>query len=284
LHAQIEGRSFKLKDVHGGFLGLFGGNGLPIELSVILALLRMTTNCSALVEDVKRNSRVASSVFEATLRKLEQEGAINLGHDVVQVEATMRMRLAIKALSMGADIESMSRLLRWQEFEEISGVVLAYNGYIVERNVRFTHCSSRMEIDVVGCRDPIVVCVDCKHWQRALSTSSLNRVVEAQIKRTRALADSLPVVSSKLVCQNWNRGRFVPVVLSLVPGANVFHQNVPIVSVLQFQDFLSQLPFNIVALKHFDRTLCHLGHVSRDWAFRNAESGHKTNNEYSHQG
>ena len=256
---------------------------MPVELDVIVAVLKLTRDGSAHIEDVRRASRIALSVLMATLRRLEQEGVIALDRNVVQLERTMRIRLAIKALSIGADIESTSRLLQWQEFEGISDVVLSHNGYVVERNVRFKHGTRRMEIDVVGCRDPIVMCVDCKHWQRALSTSSLNRIIEAQVKRTRALADSLPTVSSKLVCQKWNRARYVPVVLSLVPGVCAFFDNVPIVPVLQFQDFVSQLPVNIASVKHIDKTLSHLDHVSQDWTLCNCEGGNESDNEYANR-
>lgn len=234
---------------------------LTLELTVILALLRRTKSGSTLIEDVRGDSRIALNILMATLRRLEREGAVTVEREVVKAETMMRMQLAIKALSMGADIEDLSRLLLWQEFEEIAGVVLHHNGYVVKRNLRFKQGSRRMEIDVVGCRDPIIVCVDCKHWQRALSTSSLNRIVEAQIQRTRALADSLPIVASELVCQKWNHGRFIPVILSLVPGVDRFHDSVPVVPVLQFQDFVSQLPVNIAAVRHIDKTLCHLDHV-----------------------
>lgn len=233
---------------------------MEIELNLLIALLKMTGGGSVFVGDVKRDVRIASDIAMDILKKLHVEGAIYLDADIVQADTTMRMQLAIKALSIGADFESVSRFLQWQEFEEIAGIVLDRYGYVVQKNVRFKHAMKRMEIDVVGCREPIVVCVDCKHWQRTLSPSSLMRIGEAQAERTEALAESLPIVSSNLVCQKWRKGRFVPVILSLFPGNPRFRDNVPVVPVLKFQDFVSQLPVNIASVFHVERTFGHLGH------------------------
>jgi len=233
---------------------------LEIELNLLIALLKMTRGGSVFIGDVKRDVRIASDIVMDMLKKLHVESAIYLDDDVVQADTTMRMQLAIKALSIGADFESVSRFLQWQEFEEIAGIVLDRYGYVVQKNVRFKHAMKRMEIDVVGCRDPIVVCVDCKHWQRTLSPSSLMRIGEAQAERTEALAESLPIVSSNLVCQKWRKGRFVPVILSLFPGNPRFRDNVPVVPVLKFQDFVNQLSVNITSVFHVERTFGHLGH------------------------
>ena len=53
-------------------------------------------------------------------------------------------------------------------------------------------------MDVVGCKKPLVVCIDCKHWQHSIATSALKRIVDLQVNRTRALADSLPNPALKL--------------------------------------------------------------------------------------
>jgi len=237
---------------------------LAIELNLLIALLKMTKGGPVRIGDVKRDVRIASDIVMEVLRNLHVEGVIYLEDDIVKTDATMRMQLAIKALSMGADIENVAQFLQWQEFEEIAGIVLERYGYIVQRNVRFKRALKRMEIDVVGCRNPIVICVDCKHWKRALSPSSVRRIGEAQSKRTEALAESLPIVSLNLVCQKWKRGTFVPVVLSLFPGSSRFHDNVPVVPVLKFQDFVSQLAVNVTSVMHFQRKFDHLGNAFQD--------------------
>ena len=83
-------------------------------------------------------------------------------------------------------------------------------------------------------------------------------MVDLQIKRVEALTESLPNTSVDIECVRWEKAKFVPAILSLMPGSFKFIDDVPIVPVLQFQDFLSQLPAQIESLKHFNLTFSHL--------------------------
>ena len=153
-------------------------------------------------------------------------------------------------------------MLRWQEFEEIAAIALKNNGYIVAKNVRFKHAGRKWEIDVVGCKKPLVTCIDCKHWHHGMSPSALKKIVENQVERTMALSESLPNISLDIECAKWNKAKFIPAVLALIPGSFKFYDMVPIVPVLQLQDFLNQLPAYIESLKYFLKEFNHLCHDS----------------------
>ncbi len=224
----------------------------------------MTNKGPALIEDVKNDARIPSAVASNLLGKLQNECLIYLKTDIIEVDSNCRLKLAVKAASLGADIERISDLLCWQEFEEIGALALRNNGYIVRNNVRFKHGGRRWEIDVVGCKKPLVVCIDCKHWQRAMAPSVLRRIVDEQAQRTHALAESLPNIALKLECQRWEKAKFIPSVLSLIPSANKFQDKVPVVPVLQLQDFISQLPAYIETLKFFPKTFSNLSHDFKD--------------------
>ena len=107
---------------------------------------------------------------------------------------------------------------------------------------------------MVATKKPIVLCVDCKHWKRAITPSTLKRIVEEQTLRTKALADSLPNKKLALPCTQWEKAMFIPAILSLIPNAFKFYYEVPIVPVLQIQDFISQLPLNMDSVKVFSQT------------------------------
>jgi Holliday junction resolvase-like predicted endonuclease len=194
------------------------------------------------------------------LRKLQNEDLIYLKPDSVEVDSTIRLKLAVRAASLGADVEHISDLLCWQEFEEIAAFALKNNGYTVHNNVRFKHAGRRWEIDVVGCKKPLVVCIDCKHWQRAIAPSALRKIVDDQTQRTRALADSVPNIALKLECARWEKAKFLPSVLSLIPSSFKFYDRVPVVPVLQLQDFISQLPAYVETLRFFPKTFNSLSH------------------------
>jgi Holliday junction resolvase-like predicted endonuclease len=194
------------------------------------------------------------------LEKLQSEGLIYLKKDSIEVENNCRLKLAVKAASLGADVERISSLLCWQEFEEITAFALKSNGYVVSTNVRFKNAARRWEIDVVGCKKPLVICIDCKHWQHAIAPSALRRIVDSQVERTQVLADSLPNIALKLECTKWSNAKFFPCILSLIPSSFKFYYDVPIVPILQLQDFLNQMPAYTESIKFFPKTFTSLSH------------------------
>ena len=188
------------------------------------------------------------------LGKLQSNGIVYLKQGSVEVECDGRIKLAVQALSLGADIEDISNLLCWQEFEEIAGFALKNNGYTVSNNVRFKQSNRRWEIDVVGCKKPLVVCIDCKHWQHAIAPYTLKRIVDSQVERTHALADILPNPSLRLECTHWRSAKFMPAILSLLPSAFKFYHEVPLVPILQLQDFLNRFSACTEKLLFFNKT------------------------------
>jgi Holliday junction resolvase-like predicted endonuclease len=233
---------------------------MSVERNLVISLLKLTKEGSVLIESVNKEARIPSVVTIKLLDKLQNENLIYLKPNSIEVDSNCRLKLAIKAAFLGADIEHISDLLRWQEFEEIAALVLKNNGYVVKNNVRFKHEGKRWEIDVVGCKKPLVICIDCKHWQRAISSSALHRIVDLQSQRTLALADILPNISLQLEFAKWEKAKFIPAVLSLVPSTFKFCQKVPVVPVLQLQDFLCQLPAYTESLKFFSKSIRNLSH------------------------
>lgn len=227
---------------------------MNFERNLLISVLKLTKNRSALTKVVNSDAHIPSSLCTSLLQKMQSENLIYLEGDTIQADGENRIRIAIKAASLGADLQKIADYLCWQEFEAIAAEALKFNGYTVYNNVRFKHGGRRYEIDVVGCRKPLVVCIDCKRWQHALRASELRKIVEEQDKRTAALADVLPDAKLKLECTRWERAKFVPAVLSLMSAAYKFYYEVPIVPVLSLQDFISQLPLNIDTVKFYPKT------------------------------
>ncbi len=237
-----------------------GGLAVTVERDVLISLLKLTRNGSVLIENVKSDAKSTSAIVANLLEKMQNEGLVYLDKDSVEVDGYNRLKIAVKAINIGADVECVSNMLSWQEFEDIAAVALERNGYISAKNVRFKHTARKWEIDIVGCRKPIVICIDCKHWRRGTAPSAVRRITEAQVERTRALADALPNVSLGLECAKWDRAKFVPAILTLMAVNFKFYDKVPIVPVLQLQDFLSQVPVYTEELKYFLKEFRHLRH------------------------
>ena len=231
---------------------------MSIEQILLISVLKLTKNGPALIKHVNQDSRIPSDIVRKMIKKLQNEDLLYINGNNIETDSDKRLRLAVKVASSGADVERVSTFLRWQEFENIAALALERNGYIITKNMRYKHAGRRWEIDIVGCRKPLVLCVDCKHWQRGVKPSALRKIVEAQVERAQALADVLPSAALKVECIKWNKANFVPVILSLIPSSFKFYDNIPVVPVLQLQDFLIQLPVHVESLKYSVKEFRHL--------------------------
>ena len=236
---------------------------MSIEKDLIIALLRLTKDGPISHELVNREARVPSENARKLIERLQNDGLVYVRNGHIEADSFQRLKLAVRALSLGGDLEKVGSFLQWQEFEGMAAVALERNGYSVTRNLRFKHAGRKWEIDIVGCRKPLAICADCKHWHRSMYASALKRIVEEQVERTKALVESLPSPTIKVECSKWDKARFIPVILSLMQGASRFHENVPVVSVLQLQDFVNQLSTHLDKLfqiKKANEERLHLGH------------------------
>jgi hypothetical protein len=231
---------------------------VSFEFKMYISLLKLTLNRTALIKDVKNDSHLPTDIVEKLLQKLQNQNILYLTNDSVQIDAQGRLQLAVQAATAGYDIQTISNLLCWQEFEELAATALQNNNFCIHKNLHFKGAGRRWEIDVVGCKKPLVICIDCKHYHHAITPSELKKIVDSQVERTKAFADSLPNVALKLDCETWDNAKFVPAVLSLLPSSFKFYNTVPIVPVLQLQDFLIQLPAYANSMKFTHKTFSHL--------------------------
>lgn len=231
---------------------------MNVETNLLITILKLTKDGPFSQETIKKLQICPSQYAEKLLKKLQTDGLINLNRGIIEANSMQRLKLAVKTISLGTDLEHVSSFLSWQEFEDIVATALSHNAYSVVKNLRFKNVGRKWEIDIVACRKPIALCLDCKHWSRRMHPYILKRIVEEQVERTKALSEFLPSLSVKIECASWDIVKFVPAVLTLVPSRFKFYDAVPVVPILQFQDFLSQLPVQIDALKHFTKQFSQL--------------------------
>ena len=212
---------------------------------ILMSILKLTSKGPVSKMLLSRDAGVPAQVTDEALRKFFDDGLIRLTDKAIEASLSQRVKIAIKALEFRADFEKVCGFLSWQEFESIAAMAFEANNFMVERRVRFTWANRRWEIDVLGCKEPIIVCVDCKHWHYGWRKSAITKAVEAQIERTKALTDtlhSIHIIPRKLGLASWKKGILIPLILSLVPSPFKFYKKSPIVPILQLQSFLSELP------------------------------------------
>lgn len=228
---------------------------MSIERELIISLLKLTREGSVSHELINKEAKIPLQIGEELLQRLQNDGLVYVREGLVEADSVQRLKLAVRAVELGADVERVSSALEWQEFENMAAVALERNGYDVQRNLRFKHAGRKWEVDVVGCKKPVVISIDCKHWRHGMSPSVLKKIAEEQRERTKALADSLPNPAVKIKFASWEMVILIPAVLSLTVERSKLCDGVPVVPVLQLQDFVSQVPVYVNSLEHFQRTL-----------------------------
>ncbi|MDR1993131.1 MAG: NERD domain-containing protein [Nitrososphaerota archaeon] len=218
---------------------------MNFEGKMLIAVLKATQCFPYTLEEVNKAATLPRCICIQLLEKMQNENLIEIINNIIYADSQSRIKIALAAINLGADIQKISTLLSWREFEEITAQALKYNGYTIHKNLYFKHKTNRYEIDIVGCRKPLTICIDCKHWTHTIAPSTLKKIIDEQIQRTQALADSLPNTKLTLDCIQWEKTQFIPAVLSLMPNTGKFYNQVPVVPILSFQDFINQLPFNI---------------------------------------
>ena len=148
-----------------------------------------------------------------------------------------RIQTALFAIKLGADVESVSEYLTWQDFESITGLFLQEKDFDVTKNLILT--KPRMEIDVIGKKMDIALLIDCKHW-KTMSKSALDEIVKKQVERVkRYVAD-----------ENMSA---LPVIVTLHQEEIQFIENVPIVPIMKLSSFLDEFVGNLDSLASIEK-------------------------------
>jgi len=224
---------------------------MVVERDLMVSILRLTKDGPVQQELISKDARVPTQVADGLLRKLSQAKLIEWKGKAIEASPHQRVKIAIEAVKLGADLERACKFLQWNEFESIAAEAFEANNFTVTKHFRFKWAGRRWEMDILGCKEPMVVCVDCKHWRRGWRRSAIMRAAESQVERTQALTEAFPSLKKEVGLANWKRTTLIPVVLSLVPGPFKFYNNVPIVPILQLQNFLNELPAHATSLMRF---------------------------------
>lgn len=224
---------------------------MAVERNLLLSILKLTKTGPVEKTLVSRDAQILVQVADDMLRDFSKADLVQLRGKVIEASLNQRVKIAIHAVRLGADFESACNFLEWNEFEKIAATTFEFNHFNVIKGLRFKWAGRRWEVDVLGCREPIIVSADCKHWHHGWTKSAITKTIDAQMKRTQALANAFPTLREKIGLADWKEATLIPMVLSLFPAPLKFYRNVPVVPILQLQDFLNELPAHIDSLTHF---------------------------------
>jgi len=225
------------------------------KTDVLIAILKLTNIGSVAEEAVAMDSNVPVHVVNNVLRSLREIELIEYENELIELSSNQRVKLAIHAINHGTDIERVCKVLEWKEFENFAATAFEKNNFAVKRRFRFKAAQRRWEIDILAYSEPIIVCVDCKRWRRGWGNSAITKVAAAQAQRTEALANNLQSIQRQIGLDDWTQATLFPVILSLFPGPVKFYNKVPVVPILQLQNFLNEFQGHITELTHFRANL-----------------------------
>ena len=225
---------------------------MRIDREITLSVLKLTQKGVVQKDHVAQDAHTPIDIADEVLRKLYEKSLVELNGNNLTTTSSQRLELAIEAIKQGADPQRTCRFLEWKEFENITAAAFTANGYTIKENVHFKAADDkRWEIDLVACKQPQIVCADCKHWQHGWSRTAIEKTVDTQVERTKAFAKSLQKFTDTLGPNEWASATLIPIVIALATNPLKIHNNTPIVPVLQLQSFISELPAQTILLTHF---------------------------------
>ncbi len=225
------------------------------EREVLVSLLKLTREGATDFYNLCQEARIPSQVVREILYKNLNLVIYDSPSENVIANNVQRMKIALRAINLGADIERVCAFLTWPEFESVAILAFEANGYETKKHFRFKWSNRMWEIDVLGLKNPFVICADCKHWHHKWSGSASVKAASTQMVRTKMLVEVFKALNHRISISGWKYAYFVPMILSLLPANQKFHNNVPIVSVLQLRDFLSQVPAYLGKIAHYQLSL-----------------------------
>jgi hypothetical protein len=222
----------------------------PLRL-VVTRLLALTDKESVDVETLRGSIRITSEALDSALDQLSWANLITVENGQISLSLDQRLQLAMKAVEVGADFESVSRNLGWLEFEELSAKVFEENHFRVLRRFRFTAEGRRWEIDLLAVRAPYLVCAECKHWGKGMGNQTAREIVETHLEKTEVLSRFVETLTGRISIDTWTRAILIPMVLTLSATPMEIYRRVPSVSVLALPSFIGEFDGQLERLVNF---------------------------------
>ncbi|MFW9801594.1 MAG: hypothetical protein ACFFFC_03040 [Candidatus Thorarchaeota archaeon] len=183
----------------------------------------------------------AESTLDGVLKAIR---ARRLDSGAWEIERALRIDLALRAVSIGAEVEDVVDLLTWKDFEGFVASILVENNFRCVESFRKRGAAETrgMEIDVIGVRGNSIVSIDAKMWGiRTGKSSALKTAAEKQKERTKRLCGMISRLAKGL--NGLTTGQYIlkPVLVTWMVEEVVFHEGVPIVPVFLLNSFLQDL-------------------------------------------
>ena len=182
------------------------------------------------VKDFSMATQTSEDLAKEILDNLMQNGIGKFEDGQIQFEDSDKLKTSVIAISMGAPIDEISRMLEWQDFESLAAEVLEKRDFETTKNVIMKN--PRIQIDVVGIKSEVAILIDCKHWNN-MTQSALHEAVKKQVIRTKQFVSKHKVKGA------------VPAIVTLYQHSVQFIDKVPIIPIHQLDSFCDEFYGNL---------------------------------------
>ncbi|MEM1676579.1 MAG: restriction endonuclease [Nitrososphaerota archaeon] len=210
-------------------------NDIPndMTLNLLTTYLKLSREkVEPTIEEISENTLIVKELVEAYLREIFK----NL--DTLEKR---RVKAAKTAILLGVEGERIAKYLDWKEFEELAVELFSEAGYRVIKNVKLKIDKNRIQIDLIECRDNVMLVVDCKHWNKPPAYSARRKIVVRQEERINQLSKIGGEVEVIMV----------PVVLTLYTPRELIVEGHPYVPIGKIRGFIEWFTNNYPFLKYF---------------------------------
>jgi len=202
-------------------------------------LLKVEEGKSIKVDAFLEKGGVPLSVAGEVPRHAHDERLVKIIAGNIEVSDTRRLKLAVKALENGVDIEQVCKTAGWRDFEDLVALIVESNEYRTWKHFRFRMEDRIREVDVLAIKGPLMLAIECKRWRKSWKTMETRRVAENHLEKTMFLLKALPNLATRLDPVNWRVATLLPVVLTLSETPIMVEKGVPVVPIYRFKNFLS---------------------------------------------
>jgi len=176
----------------------------PLARRFVLELLKSTVSDRAVSLDLLATYAACSKDY---CSNLASELGIPMANGRLSLSRRTRLDLALGEARRGY-LEKPSRFLDWQDFELFSQEFMDELGYETTLDTRIKGEGRTWQLDVIGIKGQLVICLDCKHWAPPLSPS---RFEEAEIHQSKATG----LLARKLAEERHHTVFALPMILTL---------------------------------------------------------------------
>lgn len=143
-------------------------------------------------------------------------------------------------VSQGELIEKIIEGIDWKEFEKVVGDILRTHEFNVYNSFRFK-TKKNYEIDVIGVKQNIILCIDCKRWKGGrYKNSGLKNAISKQKKRVSEFIKFLKKNPNgkKFFGVEIKKMKLVPFIVTWLEEDLKMYDNVVVVPVWKLNEFL----------------------------------------------